>query len=143
MFKKIFFYLFPFAFVMSCASKKDVYYFQDIDNSVLENSFKFLNIQPGDILDIQIKALNPESVLVFQRQATLVNNQQLQTQSRTIDGYLVGEEGTINLPIVGNINTSNENTHTLACIRGLFLTSAIGPQSIHFYQSRLGFCDYF
>ena len=103
MFKKIFFYLFPFAFVMSCASKKDVYYFQDIDNSVLENSFKFLNIQPGDILDIQIKALNPESVLVFQRQATLVNNQQLQTQSRTIDGYLVGEEGTINLPIVGNI----------------------------------------
>ena len=54
MFKKIFFYLFPFAFVMSCASKKDVYYFQDIDNSVLENSFKFLNIQPGDILDIQI-----------------------------------------------------------------------------------------
>ena len=131
MFKKIFFYLFPFAFVMSCASKKDVYYFQDIDNSVLENSFKFLNIQPGDILDIQIKALNPESVLVFQRQATLVNNQQLQTQSRTIDGYLVGEEGTINLPIVGNINTSNENTHTLALIIEEALSTYINNPTVN------------
>ena len=56
---------------MSCASKKDVYYFQDIDQTAIENKFNLINIQPGDILDIQIKALNPESVLIFQRQVNL------------------------------------------------------------------------
>lgn len=101
--------------VASCASKKDVYYFQDIDSTAAENSFKFLNIQPGDILDIQIKALNPESVLVFQRQATL-GLQQQQVQNRAIDGYLVGEDGSINLPIVGAIDTTNQSTQALAQI---------------------------
>ena len=51
----------------SCATKKDLYYFQDIDNLSFENSYEYLKIQPGDILDIQIKAINPESVLIFQK----------------------------------------------------------------------------
>ena len=65
MIKSFLYSLILIVLVASCASKKDVYYFQDIDRTAAENSFKFLNIQPGDILDIQIKALNPESVLVF------------------------------------------------------------------------------
>ena len=115
MIKPFFYSLILFVLVASCASKKDVYYFQDIDSTAAENSFKFLNIQPGDILDIQIKALNPESVLVFQRQATL-GLQQQQVQNRAIDGYLVGEDGSINLPIVGAIDTTNQSTQALAQI---------------------------
>jgi polysaccharide export outer membrane protein len=97
----------------SCASKKDLYYFQDIDYRALENSFKFLNIQPGDILDIHIKALNPESVLIFQRQSALMQ-QNIQFQNRAIDGYLVGEDGNINLPIIGAVATSEKTTNSLA-----------------------------
>ena len=115
MIKSLFYSLILIVLVASCASKKDVYYFQDIDSTAAENSFKFLNIQPGDILDIQIKALNPESVLVFQRQATL-GLQQQQVQNRAIDGYLVGEDGSINLPIVGAIDTTNQSTQALAQI---------------------------
>jgi polysaccharide export outer membrane protein len=115
MIKSFFYSLILIVLVASCASKKDVYYFQDIDSTAAENSFKFLNIQPGDILDIQIKALNPESVLVFQRQATL-GLQQQQVQNRAIDGYLVGEDGSINLPIVGAIDTTNQSTQALAQI---------------------------
>lgn len=115
MIKSRFYSLILIILVASCASKKDVYYFQDIDSTAAENSFKFLNIQPGDILDIQIKALNPESVLVFQRQATL-GLQQQQVQNRAIDGYLVGEDGSINLPIVGAIDTTNQSTQALAQI---------------------------
>ena len=100
-------------FLASCASKKDVYYFQDITNSTPESSFKFLNIQPGDILDIQIKALNPESVLIFQRQSVMTQ-QQVQLQNRAIDGYLVGEDGSINLPIVGVVDSSDKTTNSLA-----------------------------
>lgn len=97
----------------SCATKKDLYYLQDIDQLSIKNDFEFLSIQPGDILDIQIKALNPESVLVFQRQSALTP-QQGQLQNRVIDGYLVGEDGTISLPLIGSINTTNKNTQTLA-----------------------------
>ena len=113
MFKKFLFSLTFIALFNSCVSKKDIYYFQDIDTVGIENSFKFLNIQPGDILYIQIKALNPESILVFQRQTTL-GIQQQQIQNRAIEGYLVGEDGSINLPILGDIDTSNQNTQTLA-----------------------------
>ena len=109
-----FIYLFLISLILtSCSTKKDLYYLQDIDQMSINNTFEFLSIQPGDILDIQIKALNPESVLVFQRQSALTP-QQGQLQNRVIDGYLVGEDGTISLPLIGSINTTNKNTKTLA-----------------------------
>lgn len=109
-----FIYLFLISLILtSCATKKDLYYFQDIDQTQINNNFKFLSIQSGDILDIQIKALNPESVLVFQRQSALTP-QQGQLQNRVIDGYLVRDDGTISLPLIGTINTTNKNTQTLA-----------------------------
>ncbi len=98
---------------MSCASKKDIYYFQDIDQAAKVNKFNSISIQPGDILDIQIKALNPESVLIFQRQSSTVT-QQGQIQNRVIDGYLVSDEGTINVPLLGLINTSDKTPQSLA-----------------------------
>ena len=122
-----FIYLFLISLILtSCATKKDLYYFQDIDQTQIDNNFKFLNIQPGDILDIQIKALNPESVLVFQRQSALTP-QQGQLQNRAIDGYLVGDDGTIGLPLIGTINTTNKNTQTLA----LDLQDALSPYIKH------------
>lgn len=109
-----FIYLFLISLILtSCATKKDLYYLQDIDQMSINNTFEFLSIQPGDILDIQIKALNPESVLVFQRQSALTP-QQGQLQNRVIDGYLVGEDGTISLPLIGSISTTNKTTQTLA-----------------------------
>ncbi len=116
---KIIFFII-FLSLASCASKKDVYYFQDIDNSPLQNSFKFLNIQPGDILDIQIKAINPESVTIFQRQSL---GQNPQIENRVVDGYLVGEDGNINLPIIGSVNTTKKTSFSLA----LDIQEALSP----------------
>ena len=107
-------------FLSSCVSKKDVYYFQDIESSDLQNSFNFLSIQPGDILDVQIKALNPESVLIFQRST---NSLQGQLESRSIEGYLVGENGSINLPIIGAVDTNDMTTNSLA----LEIQAALSP----------------
>ena len=118
-----FIYLFLISLILtSCATKIDLYYLQDVDQLSINNDFEFLSIQPGDILDIQIKALNPESVLVFQRQSALTT-QQGQLQNRAIDGYLVGDDGTIGLPLIGTINTTNKNTQTLA----LDLQDALSP----------------
>ncbi len=116
-------FLLFFMFITSCASKKDIYYFQDIYDGISENQFKFLTIQPGDILDIQIKALNPESVAIFQSPSTFVPQQQI--QNRIIDGYLVGEDGKINMPILGPIDTKGHNTQTLALQVEDFLSSYI------------------
>tara|TARA_Y100001933_G_C18904373_1_gene523887 strand:- start:399 stop:1103 length:705 start_codon:yes stop_codon:yes gene_type:complete len=94
-------------------NKKDLYYFQDIDNLSFENSYEYLKIQPGDILDIQIKAINPESVLIFQKQSALIQ-QNIQFQNRAIDGYLVGDDNSINLPLIGSISTFGLNTSSLS-----------------------------
>jgi len=110
---KSYFYLLLIPIFFSCATKKDLYYFQDIDEVNISNSFNYLHIQPGDILDIQIKAINPESVLIFQRQSSY-NQQNNQLSNRTIDGYLVGDDDTINLPLIGSISTSGLNTSSLS-----------------------------
>ena len=114
----------------SCATKKDLYYFQDIDDVEIQNSYKYLNIQPGDILDIQIKALNPESVLIFQRQAVLMQ-QNVQFQNRAIDGYLVGDNNLINLPLIGSISTNGLNTSSLSEEIVLRLTPYIKNPSVN------------
>jgi polysaccharide export outer membrane protein len=106
-------FLLIFFIITSCATKKDLYYFQDIDEIEIQNSYKYLNIQPGDILDIQIKALNPESVLIFQKQSSFMQ-QNIQFQNRPIDGYLVGDDNSINLPLIGSFSTSGLNTSTLS-----------------------------
>ena len=106
-------YLLIFFIFSSCATKKDLYYFQDIEDVQIQNSYEYLSIQPGDILDIQIKALNPESVLIFQRQSAFIQ-QNVQFQNRAIDGYLVGDDNSINLPLIGSISTSGSNTSSLS-----------------------------
>ncbi len=113
MYSRLIICLISLVFVVSCASKKDVYYFQDIDQTAIENKFNLISIQPGDILDVQIKALNPESVLIFQRQSNLGFQQQY-LQNRVIDGYIVGDDGTINMPLLGSINTKNQTPQAFA-----------------------------
>ena len=105
--------LLTFFIISSCATKKDLYYFQDIDDVKIQNSYQYLKIQPGDILDIQIKALNPESVLIFQRQSALMQ-QNIQVQNRSIDGYLVGDDNSIILPLIGSVSTLGLNTSSLS-----------------------------
>ena len=57
--------------------------------------------------------MNPESVAIFQRESSILTRQG-QFQNRIIDGYLVGDDGTIDLAIIGKINTRNHTTKTLA-----------------------------
>ena len=52
-------------------------------------------------------------MLIFQRQSVL-DQQQRQIQNRAIDGYLVGEDGSIKLPIVGSVDTTEKTTSSLA-----------------------------
>ena len=90
----------------SCASKKDIIYFQDAANyASAPTSIKAVLVQPNDILSIRIGALVPETALPYNIQT---GNE---TTNSTLDmlkvqGYLVSPDQTIVLPILGSVSTA-------------------------------------
>ena len=88
-------------FISSCASKKKTVYFQSNLNKVKQIQL-YTNelIQPNDILNINVSALDITSIAPFIKDR-LVNNNMNQT---LIEGYKVTESGTINLPLIGNVS---------------------------------------
>ncbi|MBS3737917.1 MAG: polysaccharide export protein [Psychroflexus sp.] len=97
-------------FLSSCASKKKVIYLQDIDDSQLENISKIKpkpKVQINDILKVDIKTLDPESVIPFTKTITQnnVGNQQLPILK--LQGYIVDESGDINMPEIGKVQVAD------------------------------------
>lgn len=97
------FLLITIGFLTSCASKKDVILFQDIQESQQNKvNFAFPKIQINDILDIKISALNPETAIPYN--ASVANINALQSlELIKLNGYLVSEKGTVILPVLGDI----------------------------------------
>lgn len=93
----------------SCASKKEILYLQDSEeNSSAEINYQITTIQPNDILSINIETINPEAAIPYNRGASgsqLTNLQILQLQ-----GYLVSNSGSINFPVIGEIDIANLTT---------------------------------
>ena len=96
----------------SCATKKQIVYFQDADEKTL-NDVKTLNshlvIQENDILDIKVYALNPMSVIPFsreQRQGGVGGGQNLNIFK--ITGYVVDENGEIDFPQLGKLKMAGK-----------------------------------
>ena len=94
----------------SCASKKDLLYFQDAENSI-PSKIEYANntLQPNDILDVKIGALVPETVIPYNN-LVQKSGQALQNNIELIklQGYLVGTDGYIVLPILGRILVANK-----------------------------------
>jgi polysaccharide export outer membrane protein len=102
--------LFLFAFVLfSCASRKDVVYFQNIDNlsaAANKNSYE-IKIQPDDLLMIIVSAEDPESAIPFNLSTVNLstnNNLNSVRGQETIQYYLVNANGTIDFPTLGKLN---------------------------------------
>jgi len=90
----------------SCASKKDILYFQDATNyASVATSVKTVLVQPNDILSIRIGALVPETALAYNIQpANALSNSTLDILK--VQGYLVTPDQTVVLPILGTISTT-------------------------------------
>ena len=79
----------------SCASKKDVLYFNDVNVNEQDTTvFSEGRIQTNDILSVIVSSSSPEL-------ASFYNTNQL--GSSTLNGYLVTIQGVIVLPILGKI----------------------------------------
>lgn len=97
--KKILIILLGLLLISSCASKKDVLYFSDVNlKEHDETVFLEGKIQANDILSIIVSSSSPELASIYNTN---------QSATSTINGYLVTIEGTIILPILGKIKVKD------------------------------------
>ncbi|MDO6739085.1 polysaccharide biosynthesis/export family protein [Wenyingzhuangia sp. 2_MG-2023] len=103
--------------LQSCVYKKDILYFQDaseLNQQKVERPQ--LYIQPNDILSIAISALVSETAVVYNKKwasegssAQPVNNLEI----LKLQGYLVANDGSIQLPVLGTVQTENKTINDL------------------------------
>lgn len=112
--KHLLFLLIPLFFLNSCASKKEILYFQNSDAYNNTNiSYSNPTLQPNDILKITVDALVSETAIPYNRgiEGTSSSND---IELMKLEGYIVSENNTINFPQLGHISTKDKTTVQLA-----------------------------
>ncbi|MGC4042149.1 MAG: polysaccharide biosynthesis/export family protein [Flavobacterium sp.] len=109
---KIYFLILFSVLLTSCIPSKDLIYLQkkgDADSQAVEQvSQKPYRLQTNDIMMINIKAIDPKLVEIFNAKTT-----QATTGNEMVtyfDGYSVDDHGNIRLPILGEINVLGYTT---------------------------------
>lgn len=121
MIKKLLLLLLVSLFVVSCASKKDILYYQDIQNNSQEQiSYLSSNVQINDILYIKVSAIVQEAADPFNMQISNMGN--VNIESYKIQGYLVSQEGNIIFPLLGKINVVGKSTEEVQDLLAKMLT---------------------
>lgn len=92
----------------SCASRKDIVYYQDIDGtpSIEKGNSYEITIQPDDLLMIIVSAEDPEIAAPFNLKSISVQNAgklDLVTGQQTQQLYLVDASGYIEFPVLGKL----------------------------------------
>ena len=97
--------------ISACSSKRELSYFKDIPSdqgfkTAITNAYS-PEIQAGDLISISVSSLDAASNVLFNtgamRQVGESNTGGASATDLNKEGYLVGEEGNINFPIIGQI----------------------------------------
>ena len=116
--KKIALFFIAF-FLFSCASRKDLVYYQDIDGLAhIDKPISYeIKIQPDDLLSIIVSADDPEIALPFNVKSYNTINARNAVDQVIYQPYLVDKNGFIDFPILGKLNvlglTRTEVLHLL------------------------------
>lgn len=104
---KLLLFIAVLALCSSCATKKQIIYFQDAET--LNGANTLTNFEPlieeNDILHITVSSLNQEVVAPFQMNTP---QSQINNQNPLLRGYLVKNDGTINYPVLGTISVAGK-----------------------------------
>jgi len=113
--KSIFSALFFALVLSSCASKKDLLYFQDAASyaSVPVVNLKSV-IQPNDILSIIVSTLVPEAAVPYNIQSGAGVGATPSIDTMKLQGYIVSDEGLIVFPLLGDIKVEGKTTAQVA-----------------------------
>jgi len=100
--------------LQSCASKKDILYFQDAANyPSVPVAYGGAMIQANDILSITVSALVPETAIPYNVQ-TVGNGQAVANiEILKLQGYLVSPKGSIVFPVLGTISVIKQSISEL------------------------------
>ncbi|SDW69861.1 polysaccharide biosynthesis/export family protein [Flavobacterium degerlachei] len=97
--------------LFSCASRKDIVYYQGIDGIAAQEKSNFyeIKIQPDDLLMIIVSAEDPEIAIPFNLKSISVQNSgrlDAVTGQQTMQLYLVDSYGSIEFPVLGKLKVS-------------------------------------
>jgi polysaccharide export outer membrane protein len=91
----------------SCVTQKKMLMLQDesgsINDSLQVRLQQEYQLQGGDILDIKVSSLDPNSVAVFNKSIGQAVSTATTPGSLYINGYMIDQFGAINLPLVGDL----------------------------------------
>ena len=89
-------------FLASCVSKKEILYLNDLKANVNTN-FKWsdVKIQPNDILNVKVTTDDLELATPYNLSSA--QQQNIQGTQLLLQGYLVSNEGKINMPVLGEV----------------------------------------
>jgi polysaccharide export outer membrane protein len=121
-----------FFVLASCSTNSQLIYLKDTDNnnfnkvdySTLKN-----NIEPGDILKINVQTIFPEAALPYNNPSFNSNFSNLQLLK--LEGYFIDESMMINYPVLGEVSVEDlsldqlENKITQLLLEGGHLTNHI------------------
>ena len=103
--------------VTSCGSRQEIAYFQNQEELTTNFSQYIPKIQPNDQLAILISGSEPSAVAPFNQISTIQTTANQSTISPYHPTYTVNENGSINMPIIGDIKigglTRSEAVNTL------------------------------
>lgn len=94
--------------VSSCATKKEIIYFQDaelLNSNGNGQTFEPI-IESNDILYIAISSMNEEVLTPFKRKTGLEGN--MTNQNAGLQGYLVNADGSIRFPVIGSLSVAGK-----------------------------------
>ncbi|PXY45711.1 polysaccharide biosynthesis/export family protein [Flavobacterium hydrophilum] len=118
----------------SCASKKDIVYYQNIDRiNASQNITSYeVKIQPDDLLMIIVSAEDPEIAIPFNLTSVSMPNATnllATTGQQTIQSYLVDRSGNIEFPVLGKLQvgglTRTEVLQSLKDKIGIYIKNPI------------------
>ncbi|MEM7084663.1 MAG: polysaccharide biosynthesis/export family protein [Bacteroidota bacterium] len=106
---KNFFILFSLVILAtSCATKKEIIYFQDaeaLNDKLSEQNFEPI-IESNDILYVAISSMDEAVLAPFKRNTGLEGN--ITNSNAGLQGYLVNVDGAINFPVIGDVNVAGK-----------------------------------
>lgn len=137
--------------VSSCASTKDIAYFQNklVNQPEKIDKHAGIIIQPKDFISVVVSSRNPEVVAMFNQPAVTYQAgteiSTLNTYNQRLLGYVVDNDGFIDLPVLGKLNVAGYTRWELAEIvknklisEGYLTDAIVSVEFLNFKVSVLG-----
>ncbi len=116
--KQLYLLLITSLLILGCVTNKQVQYLQkgdvnekkvitdDIVRTYIKPSFEY-EIQPDDILSINVESLTDTKYNIFDRGSANVNPN-INEQSASLSGHLVDQQGNVEFPVIGKVHVAGK-----------------------------------